>query len=93
MKKYTQTEILSKLEQLSGWGFDGVFIFKNFVFKDFSEAFGFIGRIALISETIGHHPDWSGVYNRVTIKLNTHDVDGITDKDFDFAERVEQLFN
>lgn len=92
MKKYTQDEIYSSLNTLNGWQFDGTFIFKTFVFKDFSEAFGFIGRVALISEAIGHHPDWSGVYNQVTLKLNTHDVGGITDNDFDFARRVDNLF-
>ena len=91
MEKYVHPEILAKLNSLPGWKFEDNFITKTFIFKDFSEAFGFLGRVALISEVIAHHPDWSGVYNKVTIKLNTHEVDGITDKDFDFAQRVEQL--
>jgi len=48
--------------------------------------------VALISEVLNHHPDWSGVYNKVTLKLRTHDADGITDKDINFARRVEALF-
>lgn len=92
MKKYAHAEIIAKLNALPGWRLEDDFITKTFVFKDFSEAFGFLGRVALISEAIAHHPDWSGVYNKVTIKLNTHDVGGITDRDFDFAQRVEQLF-
>lgn len=91
MKKYSQTEILAKLNTLPGWSLEEGFITKTFVFKDFSEAFGFMSRVALISEVIAHHPDWSGVYNKVTLKLNTHEVGGITDKDFDFAQRVERL--
>lgn len=92
MKKYTKSEIAVRLNSLDGWKHEDNFIVKTFVFKDFSEAFGFLGRVALISETIAHHPDWSGVYNKITIKLNTHELGGITDNDFDFAERVEQLF-
>lgn len=90
--KYTTSEIAFRLNSLDGWKQEGDFIVKTFVFKDFSEAFGFLGRVGLISEVIAHHPDWSGVYNKVTLKLTTHDVGGITDKDFDFAERVEHLF-
>ena len=92
MKKYTASEIIVQLKSLDGWALEDNFIVKTFVFKDFSEAFGFMARVALISEIIAHHPDWSGVYNKVTLKLCTHDVGGITDKDFDFAARVEQLF-
>ena len=50
-----------------------------------------MARIALIAETLGHHPDWSNVYNRLTIRLHTHDAGGITDLDFEFAKRVEGL--
>lgn len=89
MKKYTHTEILTKLNTLPGWGLEGDFIAKTFLFKDFSEAFGFMARVAMMAEVMGHHPDWSNVYHKVTIKLNTHDVGGITDKDFEFAQRVE----
>ena len=92
MKKYTNSEITVKLTALNGWMHEDDFIVKTFVFKDFSEAFGFIGRVALLSEVIGHHPNWSGVYNKVTLKLTTHDIGGITDHDFDFATSVEQLF-
>lgn len=93
MKKYSTAEVAIRLNSLEGWKQEGDFIAKNFIFKDFIEAFGFISRVALISEQLTHHPDWSGVYNKVTLKLSTHDVGGITDKDFDFALRVEQLFN
>lgn len=92
MKKYSAAEVAIRLNSLEGWKQEGDFIAKNFIFKDFNEAFGFISRVALISEQQAHHPDWSGVYNKVTLKLTTHDVGGITDKDFDFAQRVEQLY-
>lgn len=88
----SDNDILTHLVVLPGWQYDGVFIHKSFVFGDFSEAFAFLARVALISEVLNHHPDWSGVYNKVTLKLRTHDADGITDKDINFARRVEALF-
>lgn len=89
----TDKEIQARLDELPGWQYDGVYIHKSFVFGDFSEAFAFLTRVALISEVLNHHPDWSGVYNKVTLKLRTHDADGITDKDINFAGRVEALFH
>lgn len=91
MEKLKHETILEKLETLSGWSLKDNFLCKNFVFKDFSEAFSFLCRVALISETLGHHPDWSGVYNKVNLKLSTHDAGGITALDFSFAEKVEML--
>ena len=92
MKKLEFDQINKNLEKLKGWSLNENFIEKNFTFKDFSEAFAFMTRVALIAETLNHHPDWSNVYNTVTVKLSTHDTKGITDKDFTFAEKVEQLF-
>jgi 4a-hydroxytetrahydrobiopterin dehydratase len=89
----SDNEIHARLGELSGWRYDGVHIHKSFVFGDFSEAFAFLTRVALISEKLNHHPDWSGVYNKVTLKLRTHDADGITDKDINFARRVEAMFH
>ena len=93
MKKLEFDQINKNLEKLKGWSLNENFIEKNFTFKDFSEAFAFMTRVALIAETLNHHPDWSNVYNTVTVKLSTHDAKGITDKDFTFAEKVEQLFD
>ena len=93
MKKFTTSEISNKLVSLTGWKFEDNFLIKTFGFKDFNEAFGFMGRVALIAEKISHHPNWSGVNNKVTIKLNTHEVEGITDLDFSFAELVEDFFS
>lgn len=92
MKKLELDEINNNLENVRGWSFNDAVIEKDFIFKDFSEAFAFMTRVALIAETINHHPDWFNVYNKVTIKLSTHAAKGITDKDFEFAKKVEQLF-
>jgi len=68
------------------------FIFRSFEFKDFSTAFGFMTRVALLSEKLDHHPNWSNVYNKVEIKLKTHDANGVTSRDFKLARAISQLF-
>jgi len=62
-----------------------------FEFADFSEAFGFMTRVALIAEKLNHHPDWSNSWNRVTIDITSHDQGGVTDLCVDFATRVNRL--
>lgn len=65
---------------------------RTFTFKDFSEAFAFMTRVALIAEKENHHPDWSNVYNRVTIKLSTHDAGNIiTEKDQRLAAAIDKI--
>jgi 4a-hydroxytetrahydrobiopterin dehydratase len=65
---------------------------KTFQFKDFSEAFAFMTRVALAAEKMDHHPNWSNVYNRVTIELNTHDAGNVvTDKDRQLAAIIDSL--
>ncbi|MEZ4722472.1 MAG: 4a-hydroxytetrahydrobiopterin dehydratase [Flavobacteriales bacterium] len=65
---------------------------KSLQFKDFSEAWAFMSRVALLAEKHNHHPDWSNVYNRVTIKLNSHDASGIiTERDRNLAAAIDQL--
>ena len=65
---------------------------KTFEFKDFSEAFAFMTRVAFLAEAHGHHPNWSNVYNRVTIELTTHDAGNIvTEKDKKLASAIDAL--
>jgi len=67
---------------------------KTFEFKDFSEAFAFMTRVAIIAEKQNHHPWWSNVYNKITIKLSTHDAgDKVTDKDTRLAKAIDELIN
>ena len=91
MQKYDSSGIAEQLRSLSGWAHENDAIIKNFVFKNFSEAFAFLARVALVSEQLDHHAEWSGVYNKVTLRLRTHDADGVTDKDFKFAQKVEEF--
>lgn len=65
---------------------------KVFTFKDFKEAFAFMTKVALIAEKMDHHPDWSNVYNTVTIKLSTHDAGNtVTERDRKLAHAIDEL--
>src|SRR5690606_21043716 len=65
---------------------------RTFMFKDFSEAFAFMARVALAAERMGHHPEWTNVYNKVEIKLSTHDAGGkVTDKDRKLAKAIDAI--
>lgn len=76
------------MTQLRGWtaaSGERDAIVRAFRFRDFSEAFGFMVRVALRAEQMDHHPEWSNVYNRVEVLLTTHDAGGVTQKDIDLA--------
>ena len=79
--------------RLTAWRYDSGAdaITRDFKFKNFSEAFGFMTRVALLAETANHHPEWSNVYNRVSVKLTTHDAGGLSDKDVTLAEAIDKL--
>jgi 4a-hydroxytetrahydrobiopterin dehydratase len=81
------------LARLSGWsevpGRDA--IQKTFKFKDFSEAFGFMARVALVAERMDHHPEWRNVWSTVDVVLSTHDAGGLTQKDIELATRMDAI--
>jgi 4a-hydroxytetrahydrobiopterin dehydratase len=66
---------------------------KELIFSDFREAMGAMVRISYIAEEMNHHPEWSNVYNKLTIKLTTHDTGGISEKDHELARRIDKLYN
>jgi 4a-hydroxytetrahydrobiopterin dehydratase len=90
-KKLLQPEIESRLKALHGWTYakGEAAITKTFTFKDFSEAWAFMSRCALLAEKMDHHPEWFNVYNRVEITLNTHDSGGITELDLAMAGAMD----
>jgi 4a-hydroxytetrahydrobiopterin dehydratase len=81
------------LGELHGWAEaeDRDAIRKSFHFSDFSEAWGFMARVALVAEKMDHHPEWFNVYNRVEIILATHDAEGLTERDIRLAHAIEAL--
>ena len=93
MKALTNQEVEQFLtENLSDWTFDENTIIRDFKFKTFVEAFSFMAAVALESEKMNHHPDWSNSYNKVSVSLTNHEAKGVTQLDFDLAGRIDQIF-
>ena len=92
MDKLTASDRSRLLATLPGWQHDGQrdAITREFVFADFNQAFGFMTQIALLADKRDHHPEWSNVYNRVSITLTTHDADGLTQNDIDLARFADE---
>ncbi len=86
-----ETEIASLLAALPDWRLAGRTIERDFTFRDFSAAWGFMARVALLAEQHDHHPTWSNTYNRVHIALSTHDAGGLTRRDKDLAAAINRL--
>lgn len=93
MTKHTATssEIDNFLIDHSDWARTEGALHRTFKFRNFPEAFGFMTEVALIAEKHNHHPEWSNVYNRVDVKLTSHDVGGITARDFDLADKMDAI--
>lgn len=92
-EKMDEATVTAALAKLAAWeriaGRDA--IHKVFVFKSFSEAWGFMSRAALAAEKLNHHPEWFNVYNRVEVTLSTHDAGGLTELDFKLAGRMDRF--
>ena len=91
VNKLSAADVDKRLAELTQWSLRDDKLYGKFVFADFVEAFGFMSRVALLAERMDHHPEWSNVYNRVEIHLTTHDAGGITERDFDLAQRISGL--
>lgn len=87
----SHAEILSALENLPGWTYNEGKLHKQFTFRDFAFAFGFMAAAAPTIEKRDHHPEWTNVYNKVTVDLVTHDAGGITKRDVDLAALLEDI--
>jgi len=95
-QRYNETQIKQALADIKHWRRTENKIQREWQFKNFTEAFGFMTQVALLAETANHHPEWSNVYNRVHIDLTTHDCipkgdPGLTQKDFDLARQINSL--
>ena len=87
----TPGEIEQLEQQLPGWSLVDGKLHRELVFSDFNAAFGFMTRVALIAEAMGHHPEWRNVWNRVAIDLTTHDTGGLSNLDQQLAQRINAL--
>jgi 4a-hydroxytetrahydrobiopterin dehydratase len=85
-------QIAAAIAGLKGWTIadDERAIVRSFLFGDFVEAFGFMTRVAIYAERANHHPEWSNVYNRVEIRLTTHDCNGLSERDIELARLINR---
>lgn len=89
-QKLSEAELASALGGLAGWELRAGKLHREFRFGDFRAAFAFMTRCALAAEALDHHPDWSNVYSRVSVDLQTHDAGGITSLDLELARLMSQ---
>lgn len=91
-QKLDRAAVTAALAELDGWTLagDGNSIMRSFTFKNFSEAFAFMTRVAMAAEKLDHHPEWSNVYKTVDVTLTTHDAGGLTELDFDLARKMNR---
>ena len=91
-KPLTTAEITAALGALPGWSFERDALAKTFTFGNFREALSFMVRAGFEAEAMDHHPEWTNVYNRVVIRLNTHDAGGkVTAKDVALAQKIQAV--
>ncbi len=91
--RLNEAERAALLAAHSGWVHDNArdAIVRTLKFRDFAQAFGFMARVAIVAEKMDHHPEWSNVYNRVTILLTTHDCDGLSQRDVALAQAIDAM--
>ena len=90
-RKLDESEISAALSELGGWSYADGSLHREFGFDNFVAAFGFMSSVALLAEKMDHHPNWSNVYNTVTIDLNTHDAGGVTEFDLVLAQQINDI--
>ena len=93
--KMLPAEIIENLSQVAGWTQlpDREAIQITFAFEDFCEAFSWMTRLALVAEKMDHHPEWLNVYNKVEVTLASHDVNGLSERDFQLAQLMNEAYS
>ncbi len=89
--KLTESDIQTALANLPGWSYVGEKLHRDYRFANFTLAFGFMAASATVIEKMNHHPEWTNVYSSVVVELTTHDAGGVTRKDLELAEALEEL--
>lgn len=92
--RLTDAERAAARANLPDWGYDDArdALTRRYMFSDFSAAFGFMTRVAMLAEKVDHHPEWNNVYNRVDILLTTHDAGGLSRRDIEMAKEIDVVF-
>lgn len=90
-EKMPASEVKARMDKVPDWSYDEEknALYRHLLFKDFSEAWGFMSRVALEAEKLDHHPSWFNEYNKVDVYLSTHDAGGITQLDFALAKAID----
>lgn len=91
MSKLSKEDIEKRLLRFPDWEYYDDALHSEFEFENFKDCFSAMSRIAFECEALNHHPDWSNVYNVLTISLSTHSVNGVSEKDFKLAEAIEAI--
>jgi 4a-hydroxytetrahydrobiopterin dehydratase len=91
MERIPEAELAGYLARVPQWTREGIEITRTFTFRNFREAMGFVVQVALLAERADHHPDIDIRYKQVTLRLSTHSAGGLTEKDFDLAQQIDQL--
>ena len=89
--RMSDQQVVDRLFEIPGWALVEGELFRRFEFDDFVAAFGFMTKVALLAERSDHHPNWFNVYNRVEISLHSHDIGGISERDFTLARAINCL--
>jgi 4a-hydroxytetrahydrobiopterin dehydratase len=89
--KLSDSELRKALKGLRGWKVQNGKVHREYQFKDFVHAFGFMASVALVAESMSHHPEWCNVYNKVVFDLWTHSIPGISNLDIELAKKIEAL--
>ena len=88
----TDDEVKTHLHELPDWEFRAKALHRELRFRSFTDAFSFMTAVAFIAERRNHHPNWTNVYDRVTIELTTHDRGGVTGNDIEMAQEISEVF-
>ena len=91
MSKLSEDDIQKKLLRFPDWDYLDNALHAEFEFENFKDCFSAMSRIAFECEALNHHPDWSNVYNILSVSLSTHDADGVTEKDFQLIKAIEAI--
>ena len=89
--KASDEQIQEFINQFSAWSIKNSKLHREYVFSNFVQAFGFMTEAALIAERANHHPEWFNVYKTVVVDLTTHEADGVTERDFALAKKMEEI--